>query len=98
MDKFGNILMLFKGVTIRKNFNDILKIGRVINYFVSRSNSEDIKVCFFANISFSILENDSIIKSGGQKHLWVAIFWSDSPLRGQIGGNPREIKSILSNP
>ena len=54
-----------------------LKILR--NFFLnlncySSVNSEDVKVWFLANIFVFIVEKDSIIKSGGHRQSWVAIF------------------------
>ena len=43
---------------------------------------------FFANISLFIVEKESTMKNTGHRELWVAIFWSDPPLRGKIGGTP----------
>ena len=39
---------------------------------------------------FFVVEKDTIIKSGGHRKSWVAIFWPDPPLRGQIRGTSKK--------
>ena len=52
-------------------------------------NSVNIKVSIIA------VEKDSIIKSGGHRQLWVAIFWLNLPVRGQIGGTPEKFQKLV---
>ena len=60
----------------------------VFQMAIAQSILKTLMSVFFGNISVFVVEKNSIIKNAGHRQSWVAIFWSDLSLRGQIGVHP----------